>query len=263
MHAEQYYSHVMHVRTAGPIMEVTELEELEEEEEHRLSSAALSTLSQEDRAEFLEQEKEEGEGMEAATLPPLGIERPQAGGGGDHGNKGNIGGASCSGNTTTMAGATPTLPGKPTSSFIVPQVSPSLNNLTGVQIMPQDSTTSFPLLELRLHSSSSSRRKYLGQMRLASGMSAQVTLQPPGPGGSWDHEQLTKRQFAALVEQFLCSEPEQSLVDSVLHYITENYTETLEVGLVGVVMCLSYCMANRYSCVSTQLASQYTCMYHV
>ena len=98
------------------------------------------------------------------------------------------------------------------------------------------------MLEQRLQIGSSSRVKSLRRMRSVSGMSAHITLEPSGPGGSWDHEKLSRGQFMVLVEQFLGSEPDQLMVDALLHYISDYYTETLEVGCMYMYVHVCVCM---------------------
>jgi len=204
-------------------MEVVEVEELEEEEEHqRLSSSAISSLSQQDIKEFLEDSVEARDSQELVSP--------------------------C--NSEGEAGAERV----PTSQDALPQDSETLgqkerpdehasvgkaqhvaeegggdNTSAPRQLETESVPPPTSLLQQRLLTSSTTRVKSLRRMRLISGMSPQGLLQPAGPGGSWDHEQLTKGQFVVLLDQFLGLEPEETILNSLLNYIKDYYKETLEV----------------------------------
>jgi len=62
-------------------------------------------------------------------------------------------------------------------------------------------------------------------------------VSPSGPGSSWDYFLLSCSQFVQLVELFLASpDPEQSVIDSLSTFLRDNYTETVKVGWVHVLI---------------------------
>ncbi len=216
-------------------MEVVELEELEEEEEHqRLSSGAPgSALSENDVKEFLEERAEEVdiEGVEAGTVKDDTLsasdmkksnsdleEGPiagDAGGAVDH----DLIGESKQADVSHHEKGRATGEQEKNDKEAAPLEDAEL----------EASATPTSLLEQRLHTTSSTRVKSLRRMRLVSGMASRAILHPTGPGGSWDHEQLTKGQFVLLLEQFLGLEPEEATLNAVLQYVKEYYKETIEV----------------------------------
>lgn len=86
------------------------------------------------------------------------------------------------------------------------------------------------LLERRL-TPGKNREESLLRMREVCGMSSRP-LVPSGPGAIWDHEKLNKAQFVQLMELFVGREPDQSLMNSISHYIQDNYTEAEEVRMI-------------------------------
>ena len=217
---------------AGPIMEVVELEELEEEEEHqRLSSAAVS-LSQNDLLEFLEGEVKEdslvGGGVREPRLAED-VATPSTSGGEDSGKREQpVSGESMTQGSGEVEKMEEEKSGDQNSEQGL-QKEADMDSKSPPQQGGEGGHTTTSLLEQRLRTSSTTRVKSLRRMRLVSGMYPQCLLQPAGPGGSWDHEQLTRGQFVVLMEQFLGLEPEQAILNALLLYIRDNYKETVEV----------------------------------
>ena len=207
----------------GPIMEVVEVEELEEEEEHqRLSSGAVSTLSRQDLKEFLEDSVESQDAQ--GVVSPSAIE----GGGGA-----SVERVPTSDDALPQDSEAKVLKERPDEHAALSEAHHVMEEGGGdstsapPQVECAPPTTS--LLQQRLLTSSATRVKSLKRMRFISGMSPRGMRQPTGPGGSWDHEQLTKGQFVVLLDQFIGLEPEETILNSLLTYIKDYYKETVEV----------------------------------
>ncbi len=73
-----------------------------------------------------------------------------------------------------------------------------------------------------------------------SGMSNVVG--PSGPGSTWDHFLLNRSQFVQLVELFLTAPLPDSVLEALLRFIHDNYTETAQVSIHTYLHATFDCM---------------------